>query len=194
MVLGRGHRGCKMRDGPLPQGFALARWDDAFTDALLRLMQLGDSPADTAVLGEARLRELYYAVLKGDAGDSARRAFGVGNEIARAIEYLSSRLDEAVTIEELATQVGMSRAVFHHKFKPATTMSPILVCEVYAAEQRRHEDCWRNECERSGYGRGLCEFLSIQPRVQTHVRAVSQRVERFQATTRGNAPTDGPLF
>ncbi len=111
--------------GPLPQGLALARWDDAFTEALLRLLQLGDSPADTAVLGEGRLRELYYAVLKGDAGDSARRAFGVGNEIARAIASLSSRLDEAVTIEELAEKAGMSRAVFHRKFKQATTMSPI---------------------------------------------------------------------
>ena len=49
----------------------------------------------------------------------------MGNEIARAIEYLSSRLGEAVTIEELAAQVGMSRAVFHRKFKQATTMSPI---------------------------------------------------------------------
>ena len=113
------------KGGPLPQGFAVARWDDGFTNALLRLLELGDRPADTAVLGAGRLRELYYAVLKGDAGDSARRAFGVGNEIARAIEYLSSRLDEAITIEDLAAQVGMSRAVFHRKFKQATTMSPI---------------------------------------------------------------------
>ena len=86
---------------------------------------MGDCPADTAVLGDGRLREVYYAILKGDAGDSARRAFGVGNEIARTIEYLSSRLDETVTIDELAAQVGMSRAVFHRKFKQATTMSPI---------------------------------------------------------------------
>ena len=115
----------KPRGGPLPQGFALARWDDAFTEALLRLLQLGDNPADTAVLGKGRLREVYYAILKGDAGDSARRAFGVGNEIARAIEFLSSRLDETVTIEDMSAQVGMSRAVFHRKFKQATTMSPI---------------------------------------------------------------------
>jgi hypothetical protein len=39
----------------------------------------------------------------------------VGNEIARAIEYLSSRLDEAVTIEDMAAQVGMSRAVPHRR-------------------------------------------------------------------------------
>ena len=115
----------KPNGAPLPQGLALAQWDDAFTEALLRLLQLADSPADTALLGEGRLRELYYAVLKGEAGYSARRAFGVGNEIARSIEYLSSCLDEAVTIEDMAAQVGMSRAVFHRKFKQATTMSPI---------------------------------------------------------------------
>lgn len=60
----------KPRGGPLPQGFALARWDNAFTEALLRLLQLGESPADTTVLGDGRLREVYYAILKGDAGDS----------------------------------------------------------------------------------------------------------------------------
>ena len=29
----------KPKGGPLPQGLALARWDDAFTEALLRLLQ-----------------------------------------------------------------------------------------------------------------------------------------------------------
>lgn len=115
----------KPKSGPLPQAIALADWDNAFTDALLRLLQLGDSPADTAVLGDSRLRELYYAILKGDAGDSVKRSFGVGNEIARAIEYLSSNLAQAVTIDDMAAQVGMSRAVFHRKFKEATTMPPI---------------------------------------------------------------------
>jgi len=112
-------------DPAMPQGFTLARWDDGFTEALLRLLQLSQSPADMTVLGEGRLRELYYAILKGDAGSAARRAFGVGNEIARAIRYLSTRLSEPVTIEDIADQAGMSRAVFHRKFKQATTMSPL---------------------------------------------------------------------
>ncbi|MFC6688536.1 helix-turn-helix domain-containing protein [Jhaorihella thermophila] len=72
-----------------------------------------------------RLRELYYAVLKGDAGAVARRAFGVGNEIARIIDYVSAHLHEPVTIDDMAAQVGMSRAVFHRRFKEATSMSPI---------------------------------------------------------------------
>lgn len=113
------------RSGPLPQGFALARWDDAFTDALLRLIELGDSPMDAVVLGESRLREVFYAVLKGEAGAAARRAFGVGNEIAQVIQHVSAHLDEAITIEDMAAHVGMSRAVFHRRFKEATTMSPI---------------------------------------------------------------------
>lgn len=111
--------------GTPPQGIALARWDEAFSDALWRVLQLSDQPVDRAVLAEARLRELYYAVLKGEAGASARRAFGVGNEIARAVEYLSSRLTAPVTIDEVASQVGMSRAVFHRKFKQATRLSPL---------------------------------------------------------------------
>ncbi|MGD1822666.1 MAG: AraC family transcriptional regulator [Pleomorphochaeta sp.] len=107
------------------QGLSLASWDDNFTDALYRLLQLIENPTDSAILGEARLRELYYAILKGEAGASAMKAFGVGNEIARSIEYLYSSLDKAISIEDMAEHIGMSRAVFHRKFKQATTLSPI---------------------------------------------------------------------
>ncbi|CAH0529860.1 AraC family transcriptional regulator [Vibrio hippocampi] len=112
------------KGGAQPQSLSLANWDDGFSDALLRLLQL-DNEMDIAILGESRLRELYFSVLKGDAGISARRAFGIGNEIARAIEYLSMNLAKNVTIDQLASLVNMSRAVFHRKFKEATRMSPI---------------------------------------------------------------------
>ncbi|WP_017446447.1 AraC family transcriptional regulator [Gayadomonas joobiniege] len=108
-----------------PPGMSLANWDNNFSDTLLRLLQLGENTVDAAILGESRLREFYYAVLKGDAGIATRRAFGIGNEIAKSIEYLSLNLSKNVTIDELASLVGMSRAVFHRKFKQATRMSPI---------------------------------------------------------------------
>ncbi len=107
------------------QGIRLAGWDDSFTQALLRLLQLGTSQMDTAVLGDARLRELYYAILKGEAGTFARRAFGAGNAIARSIAHVSSHLDTPISIDDMATLAGMSRAVFHRKFKQVTTMAPI---------------------------------------------------------------------
>ncbi len=112
------------RDGA-PSALALASWDVGFTRALLRLLELLDNPVDLEVLGTGRRRELCYAVLMGEAGGDARRAFGVGNEIARTIDYLSTHLNEQVTIDDMADYVGMSRAVFHRRFKEATTMSPI---------------------------------------------------------------------
>jgi AraC-like DNA-binding protein len=107
------------------QGIRLARWDNSFSDALLQLLQISDNETDAAVLGETRLRELYYAILKGEAGHFARQAFGAGNAIARSIAHVSSNLDKPISIDDMASRAGMSRAVFHRKFKHATTMSPI---------------------------------------------------------------------
>lgn len=114
----------KSRDGA-PSALALASWDGGFTQALLRLLDLMDNPVDLEVLGPGRLRELCYAVLMGEAGGAARQVFGVGNEIARTIDYFATHLNEQVTIDDMAGHVGMSRAVFHRRFKEATTMSPI---------------------------------------------------------------------
>ncbi|MEL6689425.1 MAG: AraC family transcriptional regulator [Pseudomonadota bacterium] len=107
------------------QGIKLAAWDAEFTEALLRLLQLGRDPTDMAVLGEARLRELYYAILKGEAGGFARLAFGAGNAISRSILNVRTKLDQPISIDEMASRAGMSRAVFHRKFKEVTTMAPI---------------------------------------------------------------------
>ena len=106
-------------------GIRLARWDADFTDALLRLLQLGGNETDTAVLGEVRLREVLYAILKGEVGNFARQALGASNAIARSIAHVSSNLDAPVSIDDMARRAGMSRAVFHRKFKLVTTMAPI---------------------------------------------------------------------
>ncbi|MDY7098497.1 MAG: AraC family transcriptional regulator [Pseudomonadota bacterium] len=106
------------------RGIGLSEWDAGFAEALLRLLELDQDPVDLAVLSNARLREVYFAILKGGAGHFARQAFGVGNAIARSIAHISSNLAEPLSIDDLASRAGMSRAVFHRKFKAATTMSP----------------------------------------------------------------------
>ena len=120
-----GSTSLKVSGSPDEEAIGLAQWDDDFTDALLRLLQATADPVDRAVLGKARLRELYYAILKGEVGPLARQAFGVGNAIARSIAHVSANLEEPVSIDDLANRAGMSRAVFHRRFKSATTMSPI---------------------------------------------------------------------
>ncbi|APG63530.1 AraC family transcriptional regulator [Sphingorhabdus lutea] len=109
----------------VPQAFTLSKWDDDFTEALVRLMRLIEDPIDMKLLGEGRLYELYYTLLKGEAGASVRRSFGVGNDIARSIEYIAAQLNQTISIDDMADFAGMSRAVFHRKFKQATRMSPI---------------------------------------------------------------------
>ncbi|MGR0279008.1 AraC family transcriptional regulator [Marinomonas dokdonensis] len=108
-----------------PSGISLCPWQPNFTEALHRLLELSTDPTDTKVLGESRLKELYYTVLKGSAGSAMMQAFGIGNSMARMIEQISSRLSDPLTIDEMASQVGMSRAVFHRKFKQATHLSPM---------------------------------------------------------------------
>ncbi|WP_420861357.1 AraC family transcriptional regulator [Algirhabdus cladophorae] len=115
----------KSDEGSNSLAIRLADWDDPFAEALLRLLQLVDAPVDKSVLADARLRELYYTILRGEIGAFARNAFGVGNAISRAIAYVSENLGEPLAIDDLAERAGMSRAVFHRKFKSATAMSPI---------------------------------------------------------------------
>lgn len=114
-----------LKHDPSPLSVITADWDPSFTDALLRLLQLGDNPLDAALLTNSRLREFYYSVLKGSSGKLIRHSFDLGNEMAHSITLLCSHLNEQINISEMASKIGMSRAVFHRKFKLATNMSPI---------------------------------------------------------------------
>ncbi len=57
------------------QSILTADWDPNFTDALYKVLLLDDDAIDLAILKKARLRELYYALLKGQAGYAFKRAF-----------------------------------------------------------------------------------------------------------------------
>ncbi len=106
-------------------GLSLAKWDESFTQALLRVLHLLDTPMDRHILAEGRLRELYYAVLKGDSGTTVLQAFSVDNTMVKVISYMATHVQQEITIEELCRFAGMSRAVFHRQFKQVTTHSPL---------------------------------------------------------------------
>ena len=107
------------------KGIGLAPWSDAFSDALLQVLALCGKDAEIAILAEGRLRELYYAILTGEAGSFARQSFDMGNAIARSIAHVATHFQDPLSVDELAHHAGMSRAAFHRKFKQATTLSPI---------------------------------------------------------------------
>lgn len=120
-----GGKVCQANGVNTPSGIVSAKWDADFSDALYRLLLLIDNTTDTAILSRSRLREVYYAVLKGEAGSVVRRSFAPGNAVVKAIEYLATHVGKNITIADVASKVGMSKAVFHRKFKQATNMSPI---------------------------------------------------------------------
>ena len=119
--------------GPLPRrssaevvpGLAVVSWDDAFSSALLRLLELLDDPLSLRVLGPGRLREFFFAILLGEAGPSVRRTFGPSHGLARAMSHLRDNLDRSLSVDDLAHRAGMSRAVFDRRFREATTFSPL---------------------------------------------------------------------
>ena len=112
-------------------GLTVARWDNRFTEALGRLLELLDDPVALSMLGNGRMKELMFAVLRGEAGSLVRQAFGRMQKISLALSFLRANLHEAISIDDLAKQAGMSRAAFHRKFKEVTTYSPIQFIKLH---------------------------------------------------------------
>ncbi len=112
------------RSEPSP-GLVVSACTDAFIDTVFRLIQLLDDPCARQVLATSRLRELYFALLRTEAGRVIRRTFGASPDLGRALAYLHEHISEPVSVDELARIAGMSRAVFHRRFKAVTTLSPL---------------------------------------------------------------------
>lgn len=106
-------------------GLAVASWTPKFSEALARLLDLLDTPALIPVLAHGRLRELMVSILLGEAGPQMRQSHGASLEIGRAIAHLRENPSQEISIEELASRCGLSRAAFHRKFKATTGSSPL---------------------------------------------------------------------
>ena len=103
-------------------------FDVYLLDAVVRLMRLLDTPADTPVLLPLITREIIYWLLKGEQGTRLRHLAILGgniSSIARAIERLRQDFDQPLRIEDLARELGMSVSGLHHHFKEVTALSPL---------------------------------------------------------------------
>ena len=103
--------------------------DADLLDAVVRLVRLVDRPGEQKILAPLVKREIVYRLLAG--GEGARLAHLVASSqgdtrrISRAIGRLREHYNEALKIEELARELGMSVSGFHHHFKSVTSMSPL---------------------------------------------------------------------
>jgi AraC-like DNA-binding protein len=106
-------------------GLVVSACHEPFMDAVLRLLQLLDDPCARQVLAASRLREVYFALLRTGAGGAVRQAFGASRDLGRALGYLHEHLSEPISIDDLSRVAGMSKAVFHRRFKAVTSLSPV---------------------------------------------------------------------
>jgi AraC-like DNA-binding protein len=102
--------------------------DASLVDAVVRLVELLDTPAEAPFLMPLITREIVYRLLKGEQGDRLRHISlqgGQTHRIARAIEWLRQEFDQPLRIDDIAQELGMSVSSFHHHFKAVTAMSPL---------------------------------------------------------------------
>jgi AraC-like DNA-binding protein len=112
-------------DGP---GMAVSEASDDLLDAIVRLMRLLDTPRDFQVLAAGVRREIHWRLLNGPQAGLLRQV-GVADSrlalVARAIEWIRSRYDRVIRIDDLASDVGTSVSSLNRHFRAVTAISPL---------------------------------------------------------------------
>jgi AraC-like DNA-binding protein len=111
-----------------PKGMLSTPMDKPLATSVLRLLEALTEPLETAILGRALVREIYFRVLTSEQGASMRAALmrqGRFATIARALRKIHACFSAALDVEQLAAEANMSVATFHHHFKAVTATSPM---------------------------------------------------------------------
>lgn len=119
---------------PLPKNqgstkaLSVSPLDAPLLDAVVRLVRLLDDPNEARVLLPAITREIVYRLLIGPQGNRLRQMTVLGghaHRVAQAAQRIRQEYDQALQMDELARQLGMSVSSFHQHFKAVTSMSPL---------------------------------------------------------------------
>ena len=121
-----------------PRGMLSTPLGEPMADATLRLIEALASPLEAQVLAPGIVREICFRVLVGEQGGSVRAALahqGQFGRIAKALHRIHADYAESLEVGRLASEVGMSTAVFHVHFKAVTQTSPLQ----YIKSTRLHQ-------------------------------------------------------
>ena len=102
--------------------------DNGLLDAVVRFVQLLDTPTEARFLAPIVMREIVYRLLMGEQSSRLRHIAvqdAHTHRIVRAIEQLRKAFDQPLRIDDIARELGMSVSSFHHHFKAVTAMSPL---------------------------------------------------------------------
>ncbi|GJF06061.1 MULTISPECIES: AraC family transcriptional regulator [Pseudonocardia] len=110
-----------------PEPARVSPLDQNLLGAALRFVKAVGRGSDRRVLAPIYLQEVVYRILQAEQCErliAAAAAEIDRNPVSDVISYLDSRIDEPVTVAELAEHVSMSPSAFAHMFRDVTGMSP----------------------------------------------------------------------
>lgn len=116
------------RNKQTESGVALGVVTPELLNIYVRVLDMLDTPEDIPILAPLIHKELLYRLLIGDQGDRLRQITKTeshSQQISKAIDWLLAHHSEKVRMEELASDVGMSKSTFNHHFRAVTAMSPL---------------------------------------------------------------------
>ncbi|MEZ5443262.1 MAG: AraC family transcriptional regulator [Lysobacterales bacterium] len=116
------------RSNPARLGIAVSRLPPKLSDAMIRLLDLLDSPEDIPALAPLLRQEIGYRLLHTEQGPQLRRMAATGHhgfQISRAIDWLKHNLAKPMRVDDLASKSGLSASAFHNHFRAITAMSPL---------------------------------------------------------------------
>lgn len=130
-VLGRVVADMDARDeeaGELRPGIFIGELDPSMHRAVAGLVELFDEEETGRVLGEGRIRELLFHLLRGPNGPAIRRfvrAGSVEHRIYAVTHRIEAQLNSPIDVDVLAATAQVSRTVFYEQFKRVTSFSPL---------------------------------------------------------------------
>ncbi|MCU1736499.1 MULTISPECIES: AraC family transcriptional regulator [Pseudomonas] len=111
-----------------PESMASVVLDDSMRGCVERLLRCLRDPLECRVMGEARVRELLFAALRGPQSEVLRALVeqqGHFSRIAASLGLLHAHYTEPLNVETLASCANMSLSTFHEHFKRVTLLSPV---------------------------------------------------------------------
>ena len=126
---------------PAQRGMFTGELSTALLDAVLRLVNLLDTPNDIAMLAPLCLREILYRLISAPDGWRLCQMAMLDSHsqrVTQAIGLLQARYKEPLQIERLAREVHMSVSSLHSHFKAVTAMSPLQFQKQLRLQDARH--------------------------------------------------------
>lgn len=115
--------------------------DGNLLDAVVRLVRLVDTPAESKALSPLIIREIVFRLLAGGQGARLSHLLALGadtHRISKAIGFLRKNFAQSLRMDDIAHELGMSVSGFHHHFKSVTAMSPLqFLKQIRLQEARR---------------------------------------------------------